>query len=167
MKYKVKSKLEHNSQKKRKQDWLKLTPHEQRIANILQRKTVRNRKLEVHVNSGEQNDDNTLELGINDVHNGTGKDGINAYEVSLSPSQYQPIEHTDTQEESQMCIAKSLQVICQQNKEILFLLRKTYDLKVVDSKKRQAYQSTKLAMYQRKLEIMQTRMEMDKLAYSS
>lgn len=172
MKYKVKSKLDHNSRIKRKQDWLKLTAYEQRVANILQHKTVQHGKVEIPVrikeDSSEQyiHDDTNFELEGTDEHSPTGKDYINGYEKSLSPSLYQPIENTDTQEVSQMRIANSLQVISQQNREILYFIRKTYDLKVDDSKKRQAYQTIKLALYRRKLEIMQTHLEMDKLAYS-
>lgn len=169
MKYKVKSKLEHNSRKRKKQDWLKLTSYEQRVANILQHKTVRHGQTPVQ-NEEESvetyiiHDDVELETDL--VPNQTETDDITVYEPSLCPSEYQPIESTDTQEVSQMGIAKSLQVICQQNREILYFIQKTYDLKVADSKKRQAYQTTKLAMYRKKLEIMETHLEMNKLANS-
>lgn len=172
MKYKVKSKLVNNSRKNKKHDWVKLTPHEQRIANILQHTIVRRGNIEIPAVvpseevSVEQTVHDEVKVEINGVHSPTEKGNINVYEPILSTSQYQPIEHTDTQEESQMNIAKSLQMISQQNREILFFIRKTYDLKVEDTKKRQAYQSTKLAMYRRKFEILQAQLEMNKLSNS-
>lgn len=160
MKHKVKSKLEHNSRKKGKRDLMKLTVYEQRVANILEPTITK--KLEIPALIEEDSGDTS----IIDVHINfpTEKDDINIYEQS--PPQYQAIETTDTQEESQMSIAKSLQEIIQQNREILYYTRKTYHLKVEDSKKRQAYQSAKLDIYRRELEIMQTQVEMDKLACS-
>lgn len=168
MKHKVKSKLEHNSRKKKKADMMRLTAYEQRVANILEHKNVRSKlktKLSDEENSDEHmHDDTTIELEIHD--NNALKDDNNVYEPNLSSSQYQPIENTDTQEESQMSIAKSLQQIRQQKIEILYFIRKTYNLQVEDFKKRQTYRSAKLDIYRRKLEIMQTQLEMDKFAYS-
>lgn len=174
MKHKVKSKLADNSARKRKQMY-KLTVQEERVANILLYNPDPPSQCEIEEpvetitlsedESDEQNIDNAPnELEINIDPNGND-DYIDVYEqYHLSPAQNQPIAILDTQEESQMSISKSLQEICQHNAEILKHVRQTYHLMAEDSKRKQAYQSTKMAIYKRELELLHTKLEMDKLA---
>lgn len=177
MKHDVKSKLAQNSAKKKnKMDNLDVP--EQRIANILLKKSGRSstcmckcdiKPVSTMVSSEDDSEESdkdnaTIELGINGVVPNdfpTEKDDYAENpEVCLSPPE---ISNIDTQEESQMSVSKSLQDICQQNAEILQHVRQTYQLMAEDSKQQQAYQSSKLLIYRKKLELLHTKLEMEKL----
>lgn len=178
MKHSVRSKLSQNSAKKKnKMDGL--DSGEQRIANILLKKTGRPSaymcKCDIEASTAPSESDSeeyyadnaTIELAIDDVAAADANDFptekheyTDIHELCVSPPQ---ISNTDTQEESQMCISKSLQDICQQNAEILQHVRQTYHLMAEESKRQQAYQSSKLVIYRKKLELLHTKLEMDKL----
>lgn len=178
MKHNVRSKIVSNrAKKKNKMD--NFTGPEQRIGNILLSKSGRSStsmcKCDIEssksatvpsVDDWEESYNESIELGNDDdddLLNGfaTEKDDYTEND-ERRPPQIQSILNTDTQEESQMCISKSLQDICQQNAEILQHVRQTYYLMAEDSKRQQAYQSSKLNIYRRKLELLHTKLEMDK-----
>lgn len=179
MKHKVKSKVALIASKRMKRI-CKLSFEEERVAKILSRSDQPS-ECEIEESSegtplSEETAEETIILSEDDsdeqynenTPNGLELDTDNnqyadAYEQYLNPSQNQPIDNSDTQEESQMSISKSLQDICQQNAEILQHVRQSYDLMAEDSKRKQAYQSTKLAIYKKKLEYLQVKLEMDKL----
>lgn len=180
MKHIVKSKLAYNSSKKRNK-MENLNVFEVRISKILLKKSGRSStswcKCDTEPSESattvpsegdseeSYNDNASVELGIDDIPNDfpTEKDGYTEHhEQCPSPSQIQANLTTDTQEESQMCISKNLQDICQQNAEILQHVRHTYHLMAEDSKRQQEYQSSKLLINRRKLELLHTKLEMDK-----
>lgn len=174
MKHKVKSKLADKTARRRKKMY-KFSDQEERVANILLHKSEPSSTCEIEEPKETitlSEDDEVEEAYIDiapidleiDIDPNVNDDYDDVYEqYQLSPSQNPPIGICDTQEESQMSISKSLQDICQQNAEILTHVRQTYHLMAEESKRKQAYQSTKLTIYRRELELLQNKSEMQKL----
>lgn len=173
MKHKVKSKMAHNASRKRKKIY-KFSVDEERVAKILLYKfdqcdeESQEKTIIIEDDSEEPSEDQYIDNSPNELEIDTdpneNDDYVDVYEQCLSLSQsHQQIGISDTQEESQMSISKSLQDICQQNAEILQHVRQTYYLMAEDSKRKQEYRSTKMVIYKRELELLQSKLEMDKL----